>query len=158
MNKKIKLALVDDNEFFRQALIDIVHSVKDFKVIIAVSNGKELIKALKKHSPTVVLLDLKMPVMDGIKTTEYLSKHYPDIKILILTVSNDDAVLYNLIEQGANGFLKKGRDMENIIDAIYTVTKHKYYFSGHDLKKIVAANDDNDSTTILSKVNLTKRE
>src|ERR1700752_3684015 len=116
MNKKIKLALVDDNEFFRQGLTEIIHSVKDFKVVIEVSNGKELIKAIRKEKPNVVLLDLKMPVMDGLKTTEYLSKNHSDIKILILTVSSDDSILHHLIEKGANGFLKKGSDMEKIAD------------------------------------------
>lgn len=158
MDRKIKLAIVDDNEFFRQGLVEIINSVKNLKVVIEVSNGKELIQALKNHKPNVVLLDLKMPVMDGIKTTEYLSKNCADVKILILTVSNDDVVLHDLIEKGANGFLKKGSDMENITDAIYTVMKHKYYFSGHDLKAIVAATQDSDRTSVLDKVNLTKRE
>ena len=80
MDKEIKLAIVDDNEFFRQGLAEILNSRQDFNVIIKVSNGKELIAALKKQTLNVVLLDLKMPVMDGMKTAEYLSKNHPDIK------------------------------------------------------------------------------
>jgi DNA-binding NarL/FixJ family response regulator len=85
-----------------------------------------------------------MPVMDGIKTTEYLNKHYPEIKILILTTYSSENLSHDLIKKGANVFLLKDNGIEQVPDAIYTLFKYEHYFAGWSSKKIISINNDAD--------------
>ena len=139
MDKKIKLALVDDNDTYRKILTNYLTKFKDLEIIIESFNGKEFISALSTQKPDIVLLDLEMPVMDGRETTAYLSEHHPEIKILILTIHRDENLSQELIKKGANGFLLKDNGFSKVIDAIYSIAKHQYYFAGWDLKKILLA-------------------
>jgi two-component system response regulator DegU len=160
MNKIIKLAVVDDSSFFRTGLVDLLQTNKKLQIVIECSNGQELIDILKlgKHKPHIILLDLEMPVMDGMETMEYLSKHHPEIKVLILTVHDEARALLNLIERGVNGFLMKD-DINELINAIDTIYKQEFYFKGWDMKKIAAAyKKDKNKPASKNQVNFTKRE
>jgi len=126
--KKIKLALVDDQALFRKGLISLIAEFEELKIVIESQNGQEFIEALKGAKPHVVLLDLQMPVMDGIEVTKYLVKRYPEIKIIILTMHDDEEFVLHLAEIGAHGFLLKSSDIETVVDAIYAVRGGKYYF------------------------------
>ena len=136
MKQKIKIAVVDDNEITRQILIAYLKQHKAIDVIIDCSNGNELIKAIQKEKPDIVVSDLIMPVMDGVETTEYLSKYHPEIKILIFTVDNSDGLANDLIEKGANVFLLKNNGIAQIADAIYTLFKYEYHFAVWGSKKV----------------------
>jgi two-component system, NarL family, response regulator DegU len=127
--KKHKIAVVDDQRLFREGIISLIEEYEDLKVTIEAENGKELIAALGSSEPDVILLDLEMPVMDGIKTTDYLSKNYPHLKILVLTMHNDDEFILHMIKKGARGFLMKDSNTETFIEAIYSVVDNEYYFS-----------------------------
>jgi len=160
MNKSIKLAIVDDSDFFRTGLVNLLQANSKFQIVIECSNGQELIDVLKleKHKPDIILLDLEMPVMDGIKTTEHLSKHYPAIKILILTVHDEARTLLHLVERGVNGFLMK-EDINKLLNAIDTICKQEYYFKGWDMKKIAAAyKKDKNKPVAKNQVSFTERE
>jgi DNA-binding NarL/FixJ family response regulator len=128
MKKKIKLALVDDQALFRKGMISLISEFGEMEIVIEAQNGKEFIDALKKEKPDVVLLDLEMPEMDGIEVTKYLHKKYPQIKIIILTMHDDEEFVLHLAENGAHGFLLKNSNVETVIDAIYAVIAGKYYF------------------------------
>jgi DNA-binding NarL/FixJ family response regulator len=160
MNELIKLAIVDDDEISKEILAIYLQKIKNIKVIITVSNGKELENVLieQKQIPDVVLLDLEMPVMNGKETIEYLSLHYPAIRVLILTVHRDERISNELIEKGANGFLMKGSDMNVIMKAINTVYGCKYYFEEWDLKKIVAIKNEKKDTTLPNGIKFTDIE
>jgi DNA-binding NarL/FixJ family response regulator len=135
--KKIKLAVVDDQLLFRRGLVSLIKEFEEIDVIIEAENGKELITALKKRKPHIVLLDLQMPVMDGIETTIYLHEKYPDVKILILTMHDDDEFILHLIEKGANGFLLKNNSIDIVIDAIYSIMENGYYFNDRVSKTMI---------------------
>lgn len=135
--KKIKLAVIDDQLLFRKGLIALLKDYEELDVIIEASNGKELLEQLKKTKVDVVITDLEMPVMDGIELTENVHNKYPDIKILALTMHNEDSFVIHLIEKGANGFLLKDYDIELIIDAIYAVIENGYYFNDRVSKAMV---------------------
>lgn len=135
--KKIKLAVVDDQLLFRRGIISLIKEFEEIEVVIEAGNGKELIEAIKKRKPHIVLLDLQMPVMDGIETTAYLSEKYPDIKILILTMHDDDEFILHLIEKGANGFLLKNNSIDIVIDAIYSIVENGYYFNDRISKTMI---------------------
>ena len=126
--KKYKIAVTDDHRLFREGIISLIKEYNDFRVIIEAGNGQELIDKIvnEEEEPDVVLLDLEMPVLDGIKTTEYLRKNYPHIKILILTMHDDDEFILHLLEKGVSGFLVKDAAIETVIEAIYSIINNEY--------------------------------
>ncbi len=128
MKKPIKLAVVDDQQLFRQGLLSLIREYGEFEVIIEASNGKEFIEEMKKEKPDVVLLDVEMPVMDGSAVTEYLNKKHPNIKIIILTMHDDEELVLYLAKQGAHGFLLKDSDIDTVADAIFQVMEGKRHF------------------------------
>jgi len=132
-----KIAVVDDQHLFRKGIISLLEEFEELKIIMEAANGKELISALKKEQPDVILMDLEMPVMDGIETTEYVRKKYPEVKIIILTMHDDDSFISHLIEKGANGFLLKDSNIETVVDAIYAVIKNGFHFTDRVSKAMV---------------------
>ena len=128
MSEIIKLAIVDDHFLFRKGLLALLQHTSDFEVIIEAANGKELIDQLNDKQPHVVLLDIQMPVMDGIKTTDFLRENFPNIKIVILSMHSEDLLILDLIERGANGYLKKNERIEKVIYTINSVMKNESYF------------------------------
>ncbi len=129
MKDKIMLAVVDDHNLFRKGLITMIEEFDDLSVMHEAENGQELCNLIKQGKPDVVLLDIEMPVMDGIKTTEFLHQNHPDIKIVILTTYNEEALVVHLIEKGAHGFLLKNNDIETVVDSIHAVIETGYYFN-----------------------------
>ena len=158
MKEKIKIAIVDDDTVYRFFLVQKLDKFEDIEIIISCSNGKELIDDLKIQIPHIVLLDLEMPVMDGLATTKYLRKHYPEIKKIVLTIHDDEDTSVKLIEKGANGFLPKSRDINIIYDAINTVKKTRYYFPELSLENVVIAAKTKKKTHRNNKIKLTDRE
>ncbi len=113
MPSKIRIAIADDHTLFRKSLAQLLEDDL-FIVKIMADNGKDLIEKLTSNSDVrVVLMDINMPVMNGFDTTEYLRKHFPDIKILALTMSDADKDIIRMIKCGAHGYLLK--DCEPII-------------------------------------------
>ena len=142
MDKLIRLAVVDDNEFFRAGLVTRINIQNNLKVVVERSNGRELIDAIEIENEKfeIALLDLEMPVMNGFKTIDYLSKHHPKIKVLVLTGHNDEKFLRHLIGKGVNGFLLKGaQKIENVFEAINIIHRYDYYYAGLDMKKIMSS-------------------
>lgn len=137
MSEKISIAVVDDQFLFRQGLISLLKEFDNLEVIMEASNGKELLEKMKVKLPDIVLLDLEMPVMDGIETTVEIKRKYPFIKIIILTMHTDDEFIIQLVEKGASGFLPKDKDIEVVVDAINSVVENGYYFDEHISKAVV---------------------
>ena len=137
MRAKKTIAVVDDQYLFRQGLISLLKEYDEFDVIMEASNGKEFLDKLRAKQPHIVLMDLEMPVMDGIETTIALKKEFPNVKIIILTMHNDEEFIVHLIEKGANGFLPKDTDIEVVVDAINSVLENGYYFDDRISKAMV---------------------
>ena len=135
--KKIKLAIVDDQLLFRKGLIALIKSYEELDVVIEASNGQELLDKLKKRKVDLVITDLEMPVMDGIEVTEKIRQKYPEMKVLALTMHDDDSFVVHLIEKGANGYLLKDYDIELVVDAVYAVMENGYYFNDRVSKAMV---------------------
>src|SRR4051812_46562270 len=117
--KKIKIGVIDDQQLFRQGIISLLKEFDSLDVMLEASNGKELITKLKKAMPDVILLDIEMPVMDGIETTEVLKELYPKLKIIILTMHTEQEMIMYMIEKGANGFLPKNENIDQVVEAIH---------------------------------------
>ncbi|MFI5203522.1 MAG: response regulator [Flavobacteriales bacterium] len=137
MKRKIKIAIADDQQLFAQGLEKLLKAHENFNVLFSVPNGKELISKVKDHMPDVILMDLQMPEMDGMDATLKLRSLYIDLKIIALTMHNEEDFIIDMIEKGANGFLSKDTDIEMLIDAIYTVMDNEYYFNEKVSKALV---------------------
>ena len=120
---KINIAFAEDNDFLASSLSEKLKMFSDkFAVLYRARNGAEMIDYLNSNNKIqVILMDIEMPVMDGITATEKISKLYPNIKIIILTVFDDDEKIFNAIKAGANGYLLKDESVEKIVDGINIV-------------------------------------
>ena len=119
----IKVFLCDDHTLFRQGMRKLLELEKDIKVVGEASNGQEALEELKKAMPDVVLMDINMPQMDGVTTTYKIKKKYPHINVVILTVSGDEAHIFQAIKSGATGYLLKDVSSEDVMEAIRKVYK-----------------------------------
>lgn len=125
----ITIAIAEDQALFRAGLIAILKNTHRIQPIFEAENGKELIEKLKERQPHVILLDLEMPVMDGVEAAKHIRKHYPDVRILVLSNHDEDAFIVNMIEIGANGYLLKDAEPKEMEEAIRGVVANKYYFN-----------------------------
>ena len=117
----IKILIADDQELIRQSLTIILNSEADFEVTDAVANGVEVIRSIRKERPDVILMDIRMPEMDGVVCTQIIKENYPNIKIIILTTFDDDEYVFNALKYGASGYLLKGISMKELSEAIHKV-------------------------------------
>lgn len=131
MSAQIKICITDDQLLFRKGVASLCNSFVDVEVVMEANNGKHLLEQLNETSniPHVALLDLNMPEMDGIETTKQLKKKYPTIKIIILTIYNEDRFILHLMECGANAYLFKECEPDEFEKAIRAVAADGYYFS-----------------------------
>src|SRR5690349_18689139 len=114
----INVMIVDDHVLYRAGVKTALSSKKDTKIIAEADNGVHLLSMLKVIQPDVILLDIQMPVMDGITALPEVKKLYPGIKIIMLTLLDDQSVITKLMELGANSYLVKTSDAEVIYEAI----------------------------------------
>ena len=117
----IKILIADDQELIRQSLMIILNSESNFEVTDAVANGVEVIRSVRKERPDVILMDIRMPEMDGVVCTQIIKENYPDIKIIILTTFDDDEYVFNALKYGASGYLLKGISMKELTEAVQKV-------------------------------------
>jgi DNA-binding NarL/FixJ family response regulator len=135
--KIIKVAVVDDQQLFRSGVVSLLKDYEELKVIIEASNGRELMEQLKRQSPHVVLLDIEMPEMNGLEAAQLIKDKYPNIKVIILTMHNEEEFIFDLITKGAHGFLPKDKSVEEVVDAIYAVLETGKYYSAEITEAMV---------------------
>ncbi len=126
---EIKVAIADDHKIFRKGVIISLRHYSNIKFVLEAENGQELLDGIESAKPDVVLMDLRMPVKDGIETTKYISLHHPDIAVLVLTMHEDERFVIHLMENGANGYLLKSTDPVEIKKAITDVVDKGYYLN-----------------------------
>ncbi len=125
----VNVIIADDHVLYRAGVKTALSSKKDIKVIAEADNGSHLLMLLKAIQPDVILLDIQMPIMDGIATLAEVKKLYPKIKIIMLTMMDDHSMITKLMELGANSYLTKTSDSEIIYEAIITCHEQEYYFN-----------------------------
>jgi DNA-binding NarL/FixJ family response regulator len=125
----ITYIIADDHLIFRQGLKYALADDKTLKLVSEADNGRMLLQQIAQHRPDVVLLDLKMPEMDGIEATREIHALHPAVKILMLTSYSDEHFILHLLEQGINGYLLKNAEPDEIKKAIHSVYDHDYYFN-----------------------------
>src|SRR5687768_7407710 len=125
----IKVAIADDHKIFRKGVILSLRHYSNIKFVLEADNGEELLNGLDEAKPDVILMDLRMPIKDGIEATKFISKHYPKIAVIVLTMHEDDRFVTHLMENGANGYLLKSTDPAEIKKAITDVVSKGYYLN-----------------------------
>ncbi len=116
----IKVLIADDQELIRDSLRIVLSGNPDFSVNTA-ANGIEVVRAVRRDKPDVILMDIRMPEMDGVQCTQIIKENYPEIKIIILTTFDDDEYIFSALKHGASGYLLKGISADKLIEAIHKV-------------------------------------
>ncbi len=157
---KIKIAIADDYKIFREGLKVGLSADENLEVLLEADNGEDLLKGLEVQTPDVIIMDLKMPIMDGLEATKAVRKKYPSIKVLVVSMYDDDKFIIHLMENGANGYLLKNAEPDEIRRSIYAVHENGYYFNDLVnkalLKKLVLKN--NLKPSFNQNIELTERE
>ena len=138
MTETIKIAIVDDQTLFREGLKMILQTFDNIELVLEASNGLELLADLEKKKPDVILLDYTMPEMDGYETMVQVKKKYPEIKIIILTMHYDESLMTYMMQEGANGYLLKDEEPQDVQFAIKQVIKEGVYIPGYVSKALLA--------------------
>jgi len=152
----IKIILADDHCLVRTGLRRLLDDVENITVVAEADNGNEAISHVKEHSPDVAILDINMPELDGIKTTEYLRRDFPELKIIIISMHSDELFPQRLIKAGANAYLTKDTSINEITYAIYEVMESRNYICNEVAQKLALLNTGSKSSSPFK--SLSKRE
>lgn len=117
----IKVLIAEDQELIRQSLEIILSNKPDMKIIGIAEDGNKAIELAQKLIPDIILMDIRMPFVDGVKCIKIIKEKYPQIKIIVLTTFDDDEYIFNALKNGASGYLLKGISSKDLVEAIRTV-------------------------------------
>jgi DNA-binding NarL/FixJ family response regulator len=129
MEDTLKIIIVDDHEFFRNGLKMAVNRLKYAQVVGEASNGKEFIELQKEKNADLVLLDIQMPIMNGIEASEIAIKEFPDLKIVILSMFDDEKYIEKMMDIGVQGFLLKNISKDLLDQALQSISAGNTYYS-----------------------------
>jgi NarL family two-component system response regulator LiaR len=157
MDKKIRVVIADDHEIFRKGLKNVLSRIKYVDLVGEAENGKEVINIVKKKNIDIILMDIEMPEMNGIEATRRILTLKPNMKIVALTMFNDEQYIEDMLDAGAKGFLLKNVTKQILDKAIRTIAEGNNYYSDELFsfftKKIAGEKSSKDI-----ELNLTKRE
>jgi DNA-binding NarL/FixJ family response regulator len=134
----IKIILVDDQPLFREGLRTLLSLHSDFKVVGEAGNGEEAIKLARVHQPAVILMDLQMPVLDGVAATRRLHEELPNCRVIVLTTFDDDEMVFDGLRAGALGYLLKDAPSEKLAEAIRLAARGESFLQPSVAAKVVA--------------------
>lgn len=129
MNSYFRYCIADDHAIFRQGVRHVLRGIPTLSCVGEAGNGLELLRLLETAEIDVVLLDLRMPAMDGVEALAALRRKHPAVKVIILTMQHDEGMLLHLLEKGANGYLLKNAEPEEIATALQSACEMGYYFN-----------------------------
>jgi len=159
--KTIPIAIVDDHTLMSKALENMITENPRYKVMMNQPNGEDFITALEKISelPAVVLMDINMPYKNGIETTEWLTEHHPDIKVIALTMEDDEKVLIRMLKAGAKGYLLKDMQPSILFQAIDTVFEKGSFYTDFVAQKLLKVQtEDAKNASLLSDLKEREKE
>jgi len=158
----INIMIVDDQSIVLQGLKMILNTFEDINVVATAENGLEACQSMSIYKPDVILMDIKMPIMNGVEAVEKIKSEHEDVKIIILTTFNDDEYIYEGIKNGANGYLLKDTSPAEIAEGIRTVHDGGSLIEPHVATKLLSKFSEMASGTVMNgsrvELNLTNRE
>jgi two-component system invasion response regulator UvrY len=149
--ERIKIGLVDDHKLLRSALASLIASLGEYDVLFEANNGRELQDLMKVYAPEIILLDFNMPEMNGLETSEWLSREHPEVKVLMLTMFDTELMLIKMLQTGVRGFLKKDIHPKDLSHALQTVHKEGFYYSNYTSNKLAGFFRESGSIPIWEK-------
>ncbi len=125
----IRLALVDDHSMFREGLLSVIAGIPEMEVVLECGNGKDFIDQYEGSGVDIALIDLEMPLMNGIETIERLSKKKAEVKVIIVSSNKEQTLIASLMELGARGYLLKEADTKELEKAVLSIHETGFYFN-----------------------------
>jgi two-component system invasion response regulator UvrY len=157
-----EVCIVDDHVLLRNGLASLMKNFTEYSVLFEADNGKDFIAGVKEGKiPDIVLLDINMPVMDGFETSLWLKENYPDVKILALSMYDDDNAIIRMLQNGAKGYILKDSEALELKNALDSVRNKGFYYSEMVTGKLIhAVNKAGDSGKggVVAVVSLNERE
>lgn len=135
---KIRILLADDQALFREGLHMLLAAQPDFEVVGEAANGEEALRLAAKLRPQIVLMDMRMPILDGVEATRRLRESQPDCRVIVLTTFNDDALVFEGLRAGAVGYLLKAISSPRLLEAIHAVARGESILEPSVAAKVVA--------------------
>jgi DNA-binding NarL/FixJ family response regulator len=129
MQEGLRVIVADDHKIFRVGMVSTLKSIKSIQYICQAQNGQEVLDILKKEPIDIIFMDIKMPVMNGIEATKELMKEYPQIKVIAVSMFDDQEFVTEMLGNGAAAYLLKNTDRDEIQEAINTVLRGEQYYS-----------------------------
>jgi DNA-binding NarL/FixJ family response regulator len=157
---QIKVAIADDHKIFRKGVILSMRTYTNIKFVMEAENGQDLLDKIPEAAPDVILCDLKMPVKDGIDATKFIAKNFPNIRVIILTMYEDERFVGHLMDCGAAGYLLKSTDPSEIKNAIMDVMRTGFYLNPFVNRVLIKKNfaKQKINPTLTSEIVLSDRE
>jgi len=125
LSEKIRIMIVEDHQVVRQGFSALLRTVDDFAVAAEAGTGEQAVALFREHTPDVTLMDLRLPGMGGVEAIGAIRRDFPEARIIVLTTFDGDEDIYRALQAGARGYLLKGMNIEELIDAIRTVHRGK---------------------------------
>ncbi len=138
MNDLVRVLITDDHSIVREGLTLILETAVDIEVVGEASDGAESLRLVAEHQPDVVLMDLRMPGMDGLTAIEHLQRDHPQVAIVILTTYNEDDLMMRGLRAGAKGFLLKDTPRKTLLDTIYAAAKGESLLGADVMSRLLA--------------------
>lgn len=143
----IKVMLADDQEIVREGIKMMLSLDGEIRITGEAGNGRELLMLLEERLPDVILMDIRMPGLDGVATTEIIKREHPEIRVIILTTFNDDEYIFRGLKNGADGYILKDSGSDDIIRAIKTAYSGNILLNPEVAAKVVKALNTTDYTS-----------
>ena len=137
MSAELRILIVDDQVLFREALNTLLSVHSEFLVVGEAGNGQDALDVLRKVKPDIVLMDLRMPIMDGVEATRKMIELYPEMRVIILTTFDDNDDVINALRAGAVGYLMKDVTSEKLFEAINSAYRGEYFLLPSITAKVV---------------------
>jgi two-component system response regulator NreC len=157
MMNKIKVMLVDDHQIILDGIKSLLENTPDIQVVATANDGNEALDALKLLSVDVILMDVDMPKLNGIDATRQINTTFKDVKVIMLTMHSEGAMIKSLIEIGAHGYILKNSTKEELLEAIYKVARGEKYFSPEVTMSLLNPEKEK-SKTVGIQIDFTQRE
>lgn len=133
----IKIAIADDHALFSESLQEMLNATGKFNVLATFTNGLQLVEALQEITPDVVIMDIRMPEMNGRQATEIITQKYPSVRVLVVTMFGEPEYYHEMVNAGATGFILKESTADELIKALEEMVAYGSYFSQEILRRVI---------------------